>query len=473
MVALDVEQVRWLAQEFGWYEVQCNYESYVIGFKRGNDRVNVYYTTGTIGTCLNHPIRGKTQLFRRNQSMNNLRKIFQDPRVHTGVGYYRRHSLQLAEPSQQASLAGICCQLGSDELEEQLMSGWNNKTSTTLALGSGYCVVERNGRAWWAGVPWELSNALLGRQAYQPLVDYVALGPDDSYFVQFTDGDWEHAGPSSMREALCEAFDDGIGVQLLAFTPNDGWYVLWEDGTSSWEGLPAGLQDILDERPDSLPGVEQLATGPNGEWFVRFLDGTWEMDEISDECASAADELQADGFAILSIMFGEDCSCDVPLGLYNTLTGRHPSLPPVEYVALGPDDSYFVQFTDGDWELAGPSSLYEALCEATNQGVSVQLLAFAPDDGWYVLWEDGASSWEGLPRQLHNKLNGRQKSLPGVEQLAIGPSGEWFVRFLNGDWRMDGHSDECASAADELQADGYAILSVMFGDDWSWCIQYG
>ena len=137
-----------------------------------------------------------------------------------------------------------------------------------------------------------------------------------------------------------------------------------------------------------------------------------------------------------------------------------------------------LQFTDGGWEHAGPSSMCEALHEASNQGVSVQLLAFAPDGGWYVLWEDGTSSWEGLPWRLQDKLSGRQYqgisySLPGVEQLAIGPHGEWFVRFLDGNWEIDDHSDECASAVGELQANGFSILGVMFGEDWSWCIQYG
>ena len=55
-------------------------------------RVNVYYTTGTVGTCVDHPKQSKTQLFRRNQTLAGLSDIFNNPRVHTGVGYHRRHS---------------------------------------------------------------------------------------------------------------------------------------------------------------------------------------------------------------------------------------------------------------------------------------------------------------------------------------------------------------------------------------------
>jgi hypothetical protein len=52
-------------------------------------RINVYYSTGTVGTCLSHPRQGKTQLFRRNVSKHQPQDIFENPRTHTGKGYYQ------------------------------------------------------------------------------------------------------------------------------------------------------------------------------------------------------------------------------------------------------------------------------------------------------------------------------------------------------------------------------------------------
>ena len=60
-------------------------------------QLNIWCTTGTVGSYLNHPRQGKTQLFRRNISgLNDLRDILLNPRVHTGEGYHRR---QQAQPS--------------------------------------------------------------------------------------------------------------------------------------------------------------------------------------------------------------------------------------------------------------------------------------------------------------------------------------------------------------------------------------
>ena len=52
-------------------------------------RINVYYTTRTVGTAMEHPTQGKTQLFRRNCTPSELLEIFKNPRFHTGRGYKR------------------------------------------------------------------------------------------------------------------------------------------------------------------------------------------------------------------------------------------------------------------------------------------------------------------------------------------------------------------------------------------------
>lgn len=131
-----------------------------------------------------------------------------------------------------------------------------------------------------------------------------------------------------------------------------------------------------------------------------------------------------------------------------------------------------LQFSDGSWQCSGPAPLLKALNRAAADLKAVELLAFGPGDGWFVQWEDGTSKWKGLPLDLHNKLNGRKKSLAGVEDLAIGPNGEWFVRFLDGTWRTSALDYQCAQALHELESEGRDIISVRFGEDWSWAICY-
>ena len=47
---------------------------------------------------MDHHKRGKTQLFRRKQSMKDLERIFKNIREHTNKGYYRKPLPNDAEP---------------------------------------------------------------------------------------------------------------------------------------------------------------------------------------------------------------------------------------------------------------------------------------------------------------------------------------------------------------------------------------
>ncbi len=82
--------VRGYAQAYFWKEIDLQVKPPMISFQKGAVRLNVYYTTMTVGTCLNHPIKGKTQLFRRNLKWAEIEKIFINPRTHSGKGYYKK-----------------------------------------------------------------------------------------------------------------------------------------------------------------------------------------------------------------------------------------------------------------------------------------------------------------------------------------------------------------------------------------------
>lgn len=84
-----INKIKKLAEENKW-EFLCFQENIgMLSFwKNQNDRINIYITTMTVGTCVKHPKKGKTQLFRKYVDMKQLNEIFKNPRKHTGKGYY-------------------------------------------------------------------------------------------------------------------------------------------------------------------------------------------------------------------------------------------------------------------------------------------------------------------------------------------------------------------------------------------------
>lgn len=80
-----------MATNHGWefhdWQENIGMISFVKIFNGDPARINIYVTKMTVATCINHPRKGKTQLFRKHVDKKLMDKIFKNPRVHTDIGY--------------------------------------------------------------------------------------------------------------------------------------------------------------------------------------------------------------------------------------------------------------------------------------------------------------------------------------------------------------------------------------------------
>lgn len=89
---MELYQIRELAEKHGWKECDHQKNIGMISFLKDESRMNIYYTKMTVATCINHPKKGRTQLFRKNVwSVSLLENLFFNPRLHTRRGYYRKY----------------------------------------------------------------------------------------------------------------------------------------------------------------------------------------------------------------------------------------------------------------------------------------------------------------------------------------------------------------------------------------------
>lgn len=97
----NVSLARKYAKKNKWKEIIHSEDNKLISFTKKCSgvwvRLNVYYTTMTVGTAMDHPKKGKTQLFRRNVNEKTLKALFQNPRTHTGNGYYKKFTKKLTK----------------------------------------------------------------------------------------------------------------------------------------------------------------------------------------------------------------------------------------------------------------------------------------------------------------------------------------------------------------------------------------
>lgn len=85
-----ISYLRELAAKHEWREIDWQDKTTMISFLRDGVRMNIYYTKMTVGTAMYHPTKHATQLYRKGVSYEQLEKLMENPRHHTGKGYYRK-----------------------------------------------------------------------------------------------------------------------------------------------------------------------------------------------------------------------------------------------------------------------------------------------------------------------------------------------------------------------------------------------
>lgn len=90
---LNESELDYMGETRGWDKVYgVPAQPPMASYKRDGVRLNFWLSTGTVGSYLEHPRQGKTQLFRREIDMSEARDVFDNPRQHTGKGYHRKNS---------------------------------------------------------------------------------------------------------------------------------------------------------------------------------------------------------------------------------------------------------------------------------------------------------------------------------------------------------------------------------------------
>lgn len=92
--ASKLDRVLSIAKETGWVFIRKEPWCFVFAATDNKSGINVYWNSKndsfTVQTWLTHPKKGRTQLNRRDIELHQLKQIFENPRTHTGKGYYRK-----------------------------------------------------------------------------------------------------------------------------------------------------------------------------------------------------------------------------------------------------------------------------------------------------------------------------------------------------------------------------------------------
>eukprot|EP00523_Entomoneis_sp_CCMP467_P014636 CAMPEP_0168772292 /NCGR_PEP_ID=MMETSP0725-20121227/3881_1 /TAXON_ID=265536 /ORGANISM="Amphiprora sp., Strain CCMP467" /LENGTH=484 /DNA_ID=CAMNT_0008821805 /DNA_START=1 /DNA_END=1456 /DNA_ORIENTATION=- len=448
-VVLPVAIIRRVAREEGLSECYFNETSRVISFARAGEsfervRFNVYYTTGTVGTCLNHPRQGRTQLFRRNvRTLEDLREIFQKPRVHTGKGYQRRpidsHSHQ------------HCHEEG-----RSLSPLWITKN---FPVGS---------RAYVRGY----SNCT------------IQSGMDNGGKVKvlYDDGSSYRAKPTMLEEVMEEILDEETAAkqQLQSLEAErsqidqqiqeaKGILNHFEEKRRLEEAKRLEKKRLAEEREEQEAKRQQVARlvaaidserAKRGTLFSGFVD---QADFVSKQFDETVTVISTSGNATILLYEGGSwaCTSGITKLLHNKLNGRQRTLPKATYVAIGSMDRYYIRFSDGKSEWVGCDGMTALL---NKEERTVASIAFGEDwNSYFVVFTDGGWMYESIPQGLIDVIERRQRR-GDLTCVSLGPNGEYYVAAKNGRSWWGGVSSKASKAIGNF---GNRIRFMDFGDDYT------
>ena len=364
--------------------------------------INIYYTTRTVGTCLEHPRQGRTQLFRRGVSDALLKEILRDPRVHTPKGYQRRVKAPSAS-SNGADLAAAGA--GGAGLSEE--AAWDEH----LRALEGEAAALQAEIAAVRAVRDELRiHRLVEEQALEQKGAAARRGLEDKEAE-------EKAKAEAHKKERTEA-----------------------EEKARRERQAARERAEAEERERQRKVAERQQRKVNrGRHFLCQLGDDW--DDFKARCGTA-DKFETvkcmtvmpEGYFI-SRDNGKSWWSRLPQGLANRLRAQDRfNTSDLQYVAEGSSDyRYYAELSNGEaWWSGGESDAFDA-CVRKNV---VRRVAFGPDGSWIVLTRD-SWAYEGIPKELHNKLRSRNPKLPGPVEVSLGTDA-YFVRW-GGDGMYDFH----------------------------------
>jgi hypothetical protein len=457
-MALDIEEVRRMASAAGLEETYYNEQSRVVSFAPTDvdqeaelSRINVYYTTGTVGTCIHHPRQGRTQLFRRNVSLTMLPQIFRDPRIHTGTGYHRR-------VRQRRATCAVC--LFAESRVTLRPCGHDQ-----LCMGCADQLPRRDGRltcpicrAECIYAPREEGNPLA--EEYEAEAALALLRAEESELqarIQAVQAVISAANERRAAEARRQEEERQRAAAAAA---------------AAEQARQAEQRRQQEQERQAQLERERAARGSRIKYALlpkskETIDNSFGSTTLS---VALNDD---DGAFVIQEGGGFSYSAGMPDGLYELMQQekkkrRNKRTP--SYVALGSRERYYVRFTDGSSQWSGDGEDFNQKIRDGGSRGGISSVAFGEPGAWFIVYGDGG--WSNLCNcpGLNNKIAARDRR-GDLKCVSLGPNGEWFLAAGNGRIWWGGYSD-VSKLPEQIQSVKNRITYMDFADDDTFLVRY-
>eukprot|EP00543_Licmophora_paradoxa_P016216 CAMPEP_0202467788 /NCGR_PEP_ID=MMETSP1360-20130828/73347_1 /ASSEMBLY_ACC=CAM_ASM_000848 /TAXON_ID=515479 /ORGANISM="Licmophora paradoxa, Strain CCMP2313" /LENGTH=178 /DNA_ID=CAMNT_0049092471 /DNA_START=38 /DNA_END=574 /DNA_ORIENTATION=+ len=162
-------------------------------------------------------------------------------------------------------------------------------------------------------VPPRLYRKMKKQSLSLDMLKYLSVGPEGSYFAQFTSGHqwWGCSDPDFIHlikdsSVYRVAFGE---IKILNQTKIYTWMIVGRDGRVAFKNLPKPLQQVMEGRLANQAAPSEISFGSDGAYFVRFLDGA-SFYNLPSHLSEMCDYITHRGGKITNIMMHPELSKD-------------------------------------------------------------------------------------------------------------------------------------------------------------------
>ena len=395
-MALSLDAVRKVAKNCFLREIYYNEKSMVVSFTSSLGdpgdflRVNVYWSTGTVGTCLSHPTQGPRQLFRRGVDLGLLRTLMLYPRTHTGTGYHKRSRDESGAPANTpAKKRRHGVSRGEDNPNPQKQYGPDPADEETEALAE--------------------------RRQLQVDADVIA--------AKIAGVDVVLADYKRRREQKAEELRKQQAAVKQA-----------QIDEAAVKATQAAAQ-----RRQQAEQVKQQKLNSRGKMYSVLISDSEVQASFMVRC-NTSDKFKTvkhvavfDGGYFLS---GDNLKSywhGLPSHLSRRLIEADLySQGDLIYLAVGVD-AYYAELKNGSvwWSSSGLINS-KSFDESIKESKSIKRVAFSDNGAWIIQNSNGSIEWVGIPKAMENKFKGRGHHLASAREFALGKNDSWFLGFEDG-----------------------------------------
>jgi hypothetical protein len=387
--------VRELAYQNGLDEIYSNARSKVVSFapparsESALKRMNVYFTTSTVGICMQGPGETHAQVFRRGMSLEAIGALMASLMWPPAPAATRdplpeRDELAAQRARLETELACVDALLADLAKREAAKAA-----QVRQAKADETARIQQAEAAEAARVKQAEAKRRAVREAEEEEARRVRAEVQRRKRIER--GDCGFGTVSSWRFVDNQDFEN---ISAIA-TNGSATIALYDSGGSGFScHLPKGLHNKLNGRQRTLPSPTCVALGSNGRYFIGFEDGSNEW--IGSTAVDGAFENGMLIREIATFSFGDnDCAyffvtqsgnygyAGIPVGMRELMTSRNQKRD-LKAATLGPDGEWFVSAQNGrSWCGGWTDDLRDAVRSVERQGGTVTFIEFG-DDGTFI-----------------------------------------------------------------------------------------